>query len=675
MKNPIIDKYDTKYGSIPFSKIEMNDYLPALEIGLINAYNNIKKIKSNVEPPNFTNTIEALEFVSEDLDKVANVYFNLYSLDSDADFKKLAEKISPKLAKFSGDIFTDTQLFDRVNKIYNDRENLSLSAEEKRLLDITYNSFRRNGALLKDDEKIELQKIDEKLSLLGPQFSKNTLDGTNSFELHITDPIRVKGLPESSLEAASFTAKNKGYEQGWVFTLQMPSYLPVMQYAEDRELRKELSLAYGTKNLGGEYDNRDIIKETIDLKFKRARLLGYNTHAHYTLEKRMANTPEIVDNFLNEIYETAYPAAKNELEEVKALAKEMDNIEDFNSWDFAYYSQKLKLKKYNFDPEVLRPYLKAENVINGVFDVANKMYGLNFIEVNNVELYHKDVTTYEVRDNNDSYIGLLYVDLYPRETKRSGAWMNTFKVQGLSNGEIERPHVLICGNLSPSTESKPSLLSFDETRTIFHEFGHALHGLLSNVRYKSLASPNVYWDFVELPSQIMENWLLEPETLSLFAKHYNTGEVLPTDLIEKVVKSQTFNAGNMNIRQLSLGFLDMAWHTTDPKDIGSVEEFEDKINEKTRLLPKTEGNTSTGFGHIFAGGYSSGYYSYKWAEVLDADAFEYFKEMGIFNKEVANSFRSNILSKGNTVDPMELYKKFRGTLPNSKALLKRDGLI
>lgn len=675
MKNPIINKYENRYGAIPFDLINFEHYMPAIEFGLNEAYRKVDEIKELKEDATFKNTIEALELSSNLLDKATNVYFNLYSLHSDAEFKELSETISPLLAKFSGDVYTDSKLFIRVKNVYLNRENLDLSFEELRLLENTYKSFIRNGALLNSQDKIKLQKIDEELSLLSPKFSKNVLDATNAFEVYIIDESRVKGIPENALNAASYTAKQRGWDSGWVFTLQMPSYIPVLQYAQDRELRRELYLGYGVKNLAGEFDNRDITLKTVKLRQKRARLLGYETHAHYTLDKRMAQNPNNVMKFLEDIHSVSYPAAKKELNEVKELAKRLDGIEDFQSWDFSYYSEKLKKEKFAFDTEELRPYLKAENVINGIFTVAKKMYGLNFIEVNDVPLYHTEVKTYEVLDKDSSNLGLLYVDLYPRETKRGGAWMNTFRTQGLQEGEIKRPHVLICGNLTPSTPDNPSLLSFNETRTVFHEFGHALHGLLSDVKYRSLASPNVYWDFVELPSQIMENWLLESETLKLFAKHFETGEVMPASLVDKVKESQTFNSGSMNNRQLSLGFLDMAWHTTDPNEIDNVETFEERIMEKTRLLPKTESNTSTGFGHIFSGGYSAGYYSYKWAEVLDADAFELFKERGIFNSEVSISFKDNILSKGNTEDPMNLYKRFRGSEPDPKALLRRDGLI
>lgn len=670
--NPILEKYNTVFDSIPFNSINTEHYMPAIEKGIELANSAITSIIENKDEPNFENTIEALELSSELLDKASELYFNLYSLESDDDFKSLADKISPMLASFSSKIYTNEALFKKVEVVYKGNENLS--SEEKRLLEITYKSFTRNGALLKDDEKKALIEIDNQLSTLSPKFQKNVLDATNDFTKYVENIEDVAGIPELALNAARELAIEKGYDRGWVFTIQMPSYIPVLKYADNRELRKALYFGYGTKNLEGDFDNRETILETVKLRDKRAKILGYSNHSEYILEKRMASSPDRVLNFLDDIYKYAYPAAKNELEEVKQLAKELDNIDEIQPWDSAYYTEKLKNRKFNFNSEDLRPYLKSENVINGVFEVATKLYGINFNRIESVEKYHKEVDVFEVRDSKDKHIGLLYVDLFPRSTKRGGAWMNTFRTQGLYSDGIKTPHILISGNLTPSTGDTPSLLSFDETRTVFHEFGHALHGLFSDVKYKSMASPNVYWDFVELPSQIMENWLLEKETLEIFAKHYETGEVMPDDLIKKIKESQTFNAGNFNNRQLSLGYLDMMWHTTDPKEIKSVEDFEKKAMDKTRLLPLSTANTSTGFSHIFAGGYSSGYYSYKWAEVLDADAFEYFKEKGIFNREIASSFKE-LLSKGNSIDPMVLYSNFRGQEPDPKSLLKRDGLL
>ena len=501
------------------------------------------------------------------------------------------------------------------------------------------------------------------------------MEAVNDFEYHTVDKNEVLGIPKQALESAKELAEKKGKKSGWIFTLQMPSYIPLITYCQNRELRKKLSGALGKKNLKGKFDNRDLILDIIKAREERAILLGYKTHSHYILEERMANSPDKVFDFLNSIYDIAHPIAKKELQKVKDFAFKIDGIEDFQNWDLIYYSEKLKKELFDFDEEQLRPYFLAENVIDGIFQVAKKMYGINFNEIKNASKYNEEISVYEVTSESSNSIGLLYVDLYPRETKQGGAWMNTIRTQGLQNGEIKTPQIIIAGNLTRSTKKSPSLLSFNEVNTLFHEFGHALHGLLSDVKYCSLASPNVLWDFVELPSQIMENWLTESETLQLFAKHYKSGKIISDKLVKKLLTTQKFNKGIFNNRQISLSLLDMAWHTTKAKEIKDVKEFEDEVNAKTRLLPKTDGCTSTSFGHIFPGGYSSGYYSYKWAELLEADAFEHFKERGIFNKQVCDSFRDNILSKGNSEQPMELYKIFRGRKPDAKAMLRRDGLI
>jgi len=502
------------------------------------------------------------------------------------------------------------------------------------------------------------------------------LKATNAFELHITDEAELEGLPQNAKDAAAFTAKKKEKDGGWLFTLQIPSVMPVLKYASNRELRETISRAFRARAYKGEFDNREILKKIADLRQERAELLEYKTHAGYVLEERMAEKPKTVVDFLERIYSIAYPAAKDEVRELAKLAKELDNIDELNSWDSSYYAEKLKKIKYDFDEEELRPYFKVENAVEGLFKVAEKLYNISFAEVKNIPVYNEDVKVYELKDKDGSHLGLLYVDLFPRETKRSGAWMTNFKTQGYENGKVRRPHVAIVANLTPSTDKNPSLLELNEVKTLFHEFGHALHGLLSDCTYKTLASPNVYWDFVELPSQIMENWVMEKQALDLFARHYKTGEKLPDELIQKVKDAENFNKGMANIRQLSFGFLDMAWHAHDPRKIDDVKAFEDKVNEKTRLYPKVDGGIiSCSFAHIFAGGYSSGYYSYKWAEVLEVDSFQLFKENGIFNQEIADSFRKNILARGNTAHPMELYVKFCGREPDPDAMLKRDGLL
>ncbi len=672
--NPFFQSYDTLFDTIPFDKLKVEHFMPAIEQGLKIARENIKTIKDKPASPDFDNTILALQTSGELLDEVTTVYFNLYSAESNDEFKALAQKISPMLAEFQSQVLTDSELFKKVEKVY--KEQKDLNTEQKRLVEHYYKQFVRNGANLSPEKKKKLEEIDKELSTLSPQFSQNLLKSINAFELHITDEKDLEGLPEGAKEAAAFAAKKKGKEEGWLFNLQIPSVLPIYKYAKNRKLREKMNRAYGARAYKDDFDNREILKKIAQLRHERAELLGYKTHAQYVLEERMAETPETVQEFLERVYSVAFPAAKKEIEEIQKLAKDTDALEDFQTWDSAYYSEKLKKIKYNYDEEELRPYFKVENVIDGLFKVAAKLYNITFKELKDIPVYHNEVKVFELDDKDGSHLGLLYMDLFPRETKRNGAWMTNFKTQGMAHGKIRRPHVGIVANLTPSTDKKPSLLELSEVQTLFHEFGHALHGLLSDCTYQTLASPNVYWDFVELPSQIMENWTLEKEALDMFAINYKTGEKMPDDLIKKVKKAQNFNKGMANIRQISLGFLDMAWHAQDPRTIEDIAAFEDEIFEKTRLLPKVDGtNQSCSFGHIFAGGYSSGYYSYKWAEVLEADSFELFKEKGIFNQEIADSFRKNILSKGNTAHPMELYVKFRGREPDPDAMLKRDGLL
>jgi Zn-dependent oligopeptidase len=650
--------------------------MPAIEEFFKQAREKIDILKLNTAPPDFENTIIALESATEDIEEPIRIYFNLLSAESDNEFKTLAEKISPMLSQFSDEISMDEVIFSKVKAVYEQKENLPLNPEQKKLLEDCYKGFVRNGALLDPDKKKELQEINSQLSVLSPQFQKNVLNATNAFSYHTTDPDEVKGIPENDLKAAEFRAKQKSHESGWLFNLQAPSMVPVMTYADNRELRKKISLASGKRCIGDEFDTRDIIIKTAKLRYQRAKILGYGSHAEYVLEKRMAENPQTVHQFLERIYQVAMPVAKKEIEELKAFAKETDGLADFMSFDSGYYSEKLKKQKYGFDENALKPYFKVENCVNGLFLVAEKLYDLRFVKNTEIPVYHSEVEVYEVFEKSNDFVGLLYIDLFPRETKTGGAWMTTFRKQGLQKGKMERPHVSIVGNLTPSTAETPSLLNLREVETLFHEFGHALHALLSNVTYTNLASPDVLWDFVELPSQIMENWVLEPQTLDLFAHHYQTGEVMPAELISKVKAANHFHKGLFNIRQLNFGLLDMAYHDINPENLDDVLAFEDKTLEKLRLLPKIDGvSISTCFGHIFAGGYSAGYYSYKWAEVLDADAFEKFKEDGIFNKDTAKSFRENILARGNTQHPMDLYVAFRGRKPDADAMLRRDGLL
>ena len=670
--NPLLKENEQPFDTVPFKDIKTSDFMSAIQFSLEEAVQNIEKITENPNPADFSNTILALEMSSEKLNKVSTVYFHLFGSESDKDFQALASQISPILAKYNNDIMLDGELFMRVKSVF-DQMGQSMKKQDKKLTEVWYKEFIRNGATLGKDEKEKLRKLDAELSTLAPQFQNNNLNATNSYELWLKEED-LGGLPEIAINAAKTEATNKGKPNEWLITLQMPSFQPFITFSDNRKLRKEIMSAFSRKCNGDDFDNTLIIKKIVKLKHKRARLLGFDNFADYILEKRMAENQDNIMNFLNDLYESCFELAKTELEEVKKIAFELDGIKNLQKWDFAYYSEKLKQKLYDFDDDALRPYFKSENVINGVFEVANKLYGLDFKLLDNVQTYHEDVNVYEVISDKNEHVGILYEDLFPRETKRSGAWMNELRSQGMHNGKIERPHVTFTCNLTKPTESKPSLLTYREVETIFHEFGHCLHGLLSNSDYSSISGTSVFWDFVELPSQIMENWVAEKETLQIFAHHYETGELIPDHLIDKIKSSKNFLSATAYLRQLSLGYLDMAWYGQD-NDVDDVEDFENEAISKTSLLSPIKGaSTSCSFGHIFAGGYSAGYYSYKWAEVLEADAFEKFKEEGIFNRETAESFRENILSKGNQDHPMILFKAFRGREPLTEPLLKRDGL-
>jgi peptidyl-dipeptidase Dcp len=676
IKKLLITPFKTKYNSAPFRKIQNEDFLPTLKEAIKMAKKEIKNIINNPEYPTFENTIEALEFSGEQLDRISSIFFNLNSAETNEDIQKIAQEISPLLSEFSNDITLNTALFNRVKAVYDIKKDLKLTTEQKTLLDKKYKSFSRNGANLSNDKKSKLREIDKKLSQLKLKFGENVLAETNKFEMLITDEADLSGLPEGAKEAAKQLAESKN-KIGWLFTLDYPSYIPFVTYANNRELRKKITLAAGSKSFkNDELDNQEIVLQIVNLRHERANLLGYKTHAHFVLEERMAKTPETVLKFSNDLLKKAKPAAKQEFKTLESFAKKLDNINRLEKWDGAYYSEKLKQKLYKLDDELLKPYFKLENVIQGAFTVAKKLFDLQFEEINDIDKYHDDVLTYKVTDSKGNYISLFYADFFPRPGKRNGAWMTSYKPQYIKNGENSRPHVSIVCNFTKPTKTKPSLLTFNEVTTLFHEFGHALHGMLANTTYPSLSGTNVYWDFVELPSQIMENWCFEKEALALFATHYKTGEVIPMELVEKIKASATFNEGMQTLRQLSFGLLDMSWHGQDPRKIKDVKAFETKIFKQTALYPETkETCMSTSFSHIFQGGYSAGYYSYKWAEVLDADAFEYFKEKGVFNKTVANKFKKHILSKGGTANPMTLYKRFRGQEPKPEALLRRAGLI
>lgn len=675
--NALLEKSSLEHGAICFDKIKNEDFAPAFEKTLNRARNNLKKLIDNTDAPTFENTIEGLESCSDDLDQVSSIFSNLLHAHTHEMLQNLAKEVMPKLAEFSSDIFLDSRLFSRVRKVH-DSANVLLNGEQKRLLEKTYKAFARNGALLKDNQKEELRKIDQKLSVLGQEFSDNVLKDTNAFELVITQKDDLAGLPDSAIEAAAIAAQERGKKGSWVFTLHYPSFGPFLKFSEKRNLREKIWLAYQTKCTKGETDNRPLITQITKLKNRRSQLLGYDTHAHFVLEERMASQPETVEKFLGRLLEVSRKAAEKDLIELKEMAgRQVDRLQP---WDVAFYSEKLQKKKFSLDEEQLRPYFRLENVIHGVFEHARRLYGLKFKQRKDLPIYHPDVELYEVSDEKSGeFVGLLYADFFPRSSKQGGAWMTNFREQGMQDGELNRPHVSIVCNFSKPTPTKPSLLTLDEVRTLFHEFGHALHSLLSQCHYRSLSGANVYWDFVELPSQIMENWVREKESLDLFARHYETGEKLPADLVRKIQEASRFQAGWLSLRQLNFAYLDFAWHASDISEVHGpedVEPYETKALSKTSLFEHVPGTVlSCGFSHIFSGGYSAGYYSYKWAEVLDADAFEYFKENGIFSRDVSDRFKNHILAKGGTEHPMELYKKFRGREPDADALLRREGLL
>jgi peptidyl-dipeptidase Dcp len=668
--------YTTKYNSAPFSQIQMSDYQPAFEATIASARAEIEAITHNSATPTFENTIEALDFSGQALDRLSSIFFNLNSAETCDEMQKIAQEVSPILTAFSNDISLNENLFQRVKAIYDKKDTLNLTPEQATLLDKKYKSFARNGALLTEDKKSRLREIDTELAKLKLTFGENVLAETNNYQLHITNEADLKGLPEGAIEMARALAESKNVE-GWIFTLDFPSYLPFVTYADNRELRKEITIAAGKKAFqNNEFDNQEITLQIAKLRYERANLLGYETHAHFVLEERMAQHPDQVKTFLNDLLAKAKPAAEKEFAQLTAFAKDLDGIDQLEKWDGPYYSEKLKQKLFNLDDELLKPYFKLENVLNGAFTIANKLFGLTFREIFDIDKYHADVQTFEVLDEKNELVALFYADFFPRKGKRNGAWMTSYKPQYIQNGVNERPHISNVCNFTPPTPTKPSLLTFNEVTTLFHEFGHGLHGMLANTTYPSLSGTSVYWDFVELPSQVMENWCYEPEALALFAKHYETGEIIPQEYVEKIKESASFLEGMATLRQLSFGLLDMAFHSNNPTEITDVKAFEKEAFDGTSLYPDVAENCmSVSFSHIFQGGYSSGYYSYKWAEVLDADAFAYFQEKGIFNKEVATKFKDNILSKGGTEHPMTLYKCFRGQEPKPEALLKRAGLI
>jgi peptidyl-dipeptidase Dcp len=658
--------------ALDFQAFSVGDFEPDLKAAIERARQRLQKIRDL--PASFENTLIGLEECGEEIEFVYNAFSNLLLTDSSAELQRLAQIMAPTVSDFYNDILLDEVIFQKVDEVFNKRKELSLTAEEKMLLEKTHADFSRQGAKLDSSQKKALKEIDQKLAVLRPNFRQNVLKANNAFELWITDKKDLSGLPDSAIEAAEMAAQETGQ---WLITLHAPSYIPFMKYSDNRELREKLWRAYTSRAFGGEFDNQKNILEILRLTKEKMTLLGYENFAQFSIEKRMAETTQAAGEFLRRLLKASRPAALSEVAEIQKFATSLGGPDSLQPWDFSYYSEKLKAKKYDYEEESLRPYFRLENVIDGVMEHARKLYGLKFQKSDAYSVYNPEVEVFEVhKENNGEFIGLIYMDFFPRASKSQGAWMSGFLEQGLFQGEVVRPHVCVVCNFTKPTATKPSLLTFDEVSTLFHEFGHALHGLLSRCQFRSLSGTNVYLDFVELPSQIMENWLLEPESLRLFAKHYQTGEVLPEELITKVKAADLFLAGYASTRQVQFALLDLAWFTTDPDAIGDIANFEREATRETAVLPEIAGtNFSCSFSHIFGGGYAAGYYSYKWAEALDADAFEYFKEQGIFNPSVSRSFEENILSKGGSEHPMRLFEKFRGRKPDPDALLRRDGLL
>ena len=678
--NPFLSTYKTPFETIPFSKINNEHYLSALKKGIELTQAEIQNIISNPQPPTFQNTIEVMEKTGDIINKVTAAFFNLNAANTNDEMQSLAQEISPLLTAHGNDIMMNKELFDRIKVVYESGIE-GLTTEQETLLTKTYKSFVRNGANLGENEKNRLREIDTLTAKLSLTFGEHVLKESNQFKLVLDNQKDLSGLPQSVIEAASITAKNEGHENKWVFTLDYPSYIPFMTYAENRSLREQMYRAFNSKGFqDNDNNNTAVVRKITKLRAERAQLLGYESHAHYVLEERMAESPSKVLDFLNDIQSKAIKHAKNEFDELTAYAHQLDQIKQIQKWDGTYYSEKLKKEKFAIDDELLRPYFQLENVVDGVFKTAQKLFGITFKQRNDIDVYHEDVITYEVLSDKNEHLAVFYADFFPRPGKRQGAWMTSFRSQKIEDNRNIRPHVSIVCNFTKPTDELPSLLSFQEVTTLFHEFGHALHGIFANGNYASLSGTSVFWDFVELPSQLLENWCYEKECLNLFAKHHQTNEVIPLDYVQKIKNSSNFQAGMATLRQIGLGKIDMGWHaiTLDNAEIleNDFIAFESSQLNGIDLYPSVDGCcVSTSFSHIFQGGYSSGYYSYKWAEVLEADAFEAFKEIGIFNSKVAHKFRDHILSSGGSEHPSLLYRKFRGKDATIDALLNRAGLI
>lgn len=675
--NPFFFSYNTPFETPPFNEIKNEHFEPAFDEGIKRLDSEVQAIANDTQPATFENTIIALERSGRLLNKVSSAFFNILNAEADDEMMEISQRISPKLSESSNNIFLNEKLFARVKNVYEQKDRLNLSTEDTKLLEETFESFSVRGANLNPEDKEKYRKLSTDQSVLSLRFDQNALKDKNRYELLLTDEKDLSGLPESICEAAALRAKEKG-KKGWLFNLTAPSYIPFMRYADSRKLRETMYREYmSVGNKGDEYDNKEIIRQIINIRLEIARLMGYNTYAEYSLKHTMAKNPATVYNLLNQLLDAYKPVAINEYNAVQgfAMGMEKENI-TVMPWDWSYYSEKLKDIRFNVNDEMTRPYFELNNVKNGVFGLATQLYGITFKENKEIPVYHPEVDAYEVYDADGKFLSILYTDFHPRDGKQSGAWMNSIKEQyHEADGNDSRPQIIIVMNFTRPTEAKPSLLTFDEVNTLLHEFGHALHGMFAEGKYASLSGTNVYRDFVELPSQLMENWLTEKEFLDQIAVHYETGEKIPQELIRKLVDASNFNTGYFCCRQLSFGMLDMAWHTQTEPFEGDVIAFEKQAWARTVIVPEVPGTfMSSSFGHIFSGGYAAGYYGYKWAEVLDADAFSVFKATGIFNRETARSFRENVLSKGGTEDPAILYKRFRGQEPTIDALLIRNGI-
>ena len=675
MENPLLTESSAPFGAPEFDKIKNEHYLPAFEAGIAEAKAEIDAIVANKEEPTFENTIEAMEVSGQTLNNVAGIFFNLMEADTDDEMQQIAESVSPMLTEYSMYVSLNNDLFQRVKAVYEKKDELGLAPDQMKLLEDNYKSFVRGGANLSDEDKALYSKWSEELSLTTLQFSKNVLAATNAYVLNITDSTKLGGLPGFVKTMAAETAAEKGLE-GWAFTLDAPSYSPFLKYSTERELRKEIWTAYNTRAIGGENDNTEIVKKIVDLRIKIANILGYETYADYALEERMAKNKVTVNEFIKNLLEPSMEFAKKDVADVLAFAKKNGFEESqLMPWDFSFWSEKYQQAEYSLSAEELKPYFQLESCIDAVFGLATRLYGITFKQLDNVPVYHEDVKVYEVNDADGRHLALFYADFFPRASKRGGAWMTEFRGQSIRDGVEYRPFISTVMNFTKPTADAPALITHDELTTFLHEFGHALHGIFAEGRYGSLTGTNVSRDFVELPSQIMENWAFEPEYLNSFARHYQTGEQIPAELIEKVVAAKNYLAGYGQVRQLHFGYLDMAWHSLTELPAETTVEFEQKTLAPYAVMPSVEGSAfSTSFSHIFSGGYSAGYYSYKWAEVLEADAFSLFKEKGIFNTEVSHSFRENILSKGGAEDEAVIYRNFRGHDPQPEALMKKLGL-